>query len=71
MLKITLLAATITALLLSTATAQPSPAGDRMRLAQNTQSKIDKDNSRDATLADAASINEDLIGFALDARPTG
>ena len=68
MLKSTLLAATITALMLSTAAAQSSPAGDRMRLAQNTQSNSDKDNSRDATLADAASINEDLIGFALDAK---
>ena len=48
--------------------AQPYDSEIKAQLAQKTQARFIKDNNRNVKLADAASINEDLIGFALDGK---
>jgi hypothetical protein len=70
MLKNTMTAVVCSALMLSTALAQShqtDPAA-AAKLAQTTSPTPSKDANRNAMLADAASINEDLIGFALEGK---
>ena len=71
MLKHTITAATIIALMLSPALAQSlqSDSLTKPQLAQKTPSRPIKKGNRNARLAEVASINEDLIGFALDDKP--
>jgi hypothetical protein len=67
MLKHTITAVTVSALMLSTALAQSQQSGPvpMVRLAQTGSPTPSKDADRNVKLTDAASINEDLIGFAL------
>jgi len=67
MLKSTMTAVAISALVLSTAIAQShqSDPTTTAKLAQKTSRAPNKGANRNAKLADAASLNEDLIGFAL------
>lgn len=70
MLKSRTTAVAIAALVLSTAMAQ-SHQSDPMtpaKLAQKTSPTPSKEANRNAKLADAASINEDLIGFSLEGK---
>jgi hypothetical protein len=70
MLRRTMTAAAIAALLLSPALAKSSQSDSmtNLHLAQKTLSRPMKEANRNAKLADAASINEDLIGFALEGK---
>jgi hypothetical protein len=70
MLKTTKTAAALSALMLSTTLAQSqqlAPA-TTVKLAQTTSPTPSKDADRNAKLTEAASLNEDLIGFALDGK---
>ncbi|MEA2991410.1 MAG: hypothetical protein QOD40_330 [Alphaproteobacteria bacterium] len=68
MSKTMITAAVLSALTLSTtlAQSQQSAAAAAVKRAQVTSPKPSKQVDRNAQLTDAASINEDLIGFALD-----
>jgi hypothetical protein len=70
MLKRTMTALAISALMLSTALAQSQPSDSltAIKLAQKTSPTPSKAANRNSKLADAASINEDLIGFALEGK---
>jgi hypothetical protein len=70
MLKRTMTTLAISALMLSTALAQSQHSGPMttVKLAQKTSPTPIKDANRNAKLADAASINEDLIGFSLEGK---
>ena len=70
MLKSTMTAIACSALVLSTALAQSHQTGPTatVKLAQKTSPAPSKDATRNVKLADAASINEDLIGFALEGK---
>jgi hypothetical protein len=63
-------AAVLSALTLSTTLAQSQQSGPTttVKLAQTTSPAPSKGADRNAMLTDAASINEDLIGFALDGK---
>ena len=70
MLKSTMTAVACSALMLSTALAQSHQPGplNTVDVAQRTPPTPSKDATRNVKLADAASINEDLIGFALEGK---
>src|SRR3979490_2122593 len=70
MLKSTMTAVACSALMLSSALAQSHQPGpiNTVKVAQRTSPTPIKDATRNAKLADAASINEDLIGFALEGK---
>src|SRR6266853_5357453 len=70
MLKSRTTAVAIAALVLSTAIAQShqSESMTPAKLAQKTSPPPSKETNRNAKLADAASINEDLIGFSLEGK---
>ena len=70
MLNTRMTAITLSALIVSTTLvqAQPSAPIDVGRLAQKISPTPNKAATRNATLTDTASINEDLIGFALAAK---
>ena len=70
MLKSTMTAIACSALVLSTALAQSHQTGPTatVKLSQKTSPAPSKDATRNVKLADAASINEDLIGFALEGK---
>jgi hypothetical protein len=70
MLKSTITAITCSALMLSTALGQSQPPSSvtTVELAQKNSATPSKDANRNAKLTDAASINEDLIGFALEGK---
>src|SRR6202521_751406 len=70
MLKSTVTAVACSALMLSTALAQshqPDPM-TAVKVAQRALPTFSKDASRNAKLTDAASINEDLIGFSVEGK---
>jgi hypothetical protein len=70
MLKKMITAAALSALTLSPILAQSQQLGSAttVKLAQTTSPTPSKDADRNAKLMDAASINEDLIGFALEGK---
>src|SRR3979490_3201576 len=70
MLKRTITAVALSALMLSTTLAQSLQSDPlaAVKLTQKTPPPPSKDAARNAKLADAASINEDLIGFALEGK---
>ena len=69
MFKYTVPAGIIAALIISPAVGRSAQLESMpLLLAQKSSSKPIKENSRNAKLAGAASINEDLIGFALDGK---
>jgi hypothetical protein len=70
MSKTMITAAVLSALTLSTTLAQSQQSGPAtmVKLAQTTSPTPSKEADRNAMLTDAASINEDLIGFALDGK---
>jgi hypothetical protein len=70
MLKLTMTAAVVSALILLPARAQARQLDSTttLQLAQKTPSEPAREGIRNQKLADAASINEDLIGFALEGK---
>src|ERR1700730_6774930 len=70
MLKLTMTAAAVSALILLPARAQARQLDSTttLQLAQKTPSEPAREGIRNQKLADAASINEDLIGFALEGK---